>query len=481
MDVNEFLIFGESGGSQAVNLQTVQNIKKALETGYAYGSTDQTGYGAVRLESMDDVLKIVTAKEEHIRFWNAVTKSKANSTVEEFASIQELPEASGFGEYGMPNDSDGELKREVEFMRLTGITGKVSKLAQSVRNIQDPYAIEYRIKTIALLSKLNHLSVWGDTEKDPTAPNGIMKQALGRMSYPDQNVINLKGKPLTPEVLEMAGQIIQDNKGNPTNLQTWTSPGIYNYYVKQLMADKRYVVSAGMQDIYATAKNFTVGTAKGKIETDIFFNFRDQREINSLWPHMNKAKTDFAVSHEKAPNTYSVAVSQAVLTAAEKAAGKVGMTTGSYDYAIVAVNQYGAGKAVETTVDVNSDNKVVFTITDSSSNTATKYEIYRKKTEGTGKRDYRYIRSFKTTDTVVDDGYYIPGCGTCVVIDWDMQQVFAIKELVGMSKWPLPPFGWFDYWMQFIVWSPMVYNGNRIVVLDNVGGATELRASGLAA
>ena len=96
--MDEFLMFGESANSDGTygggNMKEVQELAKALEVGYAMGSTDQTGLGAFRLESLDPTVKWLTMQESSPAFWRAIRKGKAKSTVEEFATFNDVGEAN---------------------------------------------------------------------------------------------------------------------------------------------------------------------------------------------------------------------------------------------------------------------------------------------------------------------------------------------------------------------------------------------------
>jgi len=90
-------MFGELAGNGssfggASTVKELQDLAKALEVGYAMGTTDQTGFGATRLESLAPVVKWLTLNESSPAFFRAIRKGKASSTVEEFVTMNEVGE-----------------------------------------------------------------------------------------------------------------------------------------------------------------------------------------------------------------------------------------------------------------------------------------------------------------------------------------------------------------------------------------------------
>lgn len=66
-------------GFGTVPAQDVNELQKALEAGYQV--TSQTGGSALRVESLEASLKVVTFTNNHIKLWKKVPKSPAYSTV----------------------------------------------------------------------------------------------------------------------------------------------------------------------------------------------------------------------------------------------------------------------------------------------------------------------------------------------------------------------------------------------------------------
>ena len=66
----------------------VQELNKALEAGNQI--VNQTGGSALRVESLEGSLKVVTFSAHHIKFWKKIPKSPAYSTVDQTCKIKEM-------------------------------------------------------------------------------------------------------------------------------------------------------------------------------------------------------------------------------------------------------------------------------------------------------------------------------------------------------------------------------------------------------
>jgi len=468
--MDEMLFFGEDAFSMAPAQE--RELAKALDIDYSMGTTDQTGFSALRKESLDSTLKIVEANENSPAFWKAVKKGKATSAVEEFSVLNELGDASSYSSGDLPEEYDEDLKRDFEQVKLVGAVGKVPYFAQANEVINgDLVAQVTRMKTIAMLRKLDVLSVFGDATLLPTDPNGIIAQAIKRMKFPTQNVIDKQGKRMQLEDFNNAGKIIADNYGNSMNLKIWMGNDAYTDYVNQLIASKTYFLNGGAVDsVYVQARNLKIGSGGGNIETDVFFRHRGETFLGALHPKMNKAKTAFASMSDRAPSeliagTCSVSVDALV--------GSL-LPAATYDYAVVPVNKYGAQKAFElTSVVVAADKKCTFTISDNGSpdgREAAKFDVYRKLSSDTSKQNYKYLTSFAAAATSkLDDGSSVPGTTTVLAIDWDFDQVLRVDQLGSMSRLPLATISDAVRWLQKIYFTPKVFNGGKIVVFKNVG------------
>jgi len=457
-------------GVDDLTIDKLKEMQKSLEVGYAYGSTDQTGFGATRIESLDKTMKMAVASEESIRFFKAIKKSKAMSTVEEYTKMNEVGQANFYVEGGSPEEYDEDISRELEKVKYIGALGKVPITATMVKSVIDNEAMIVKAKTLAILKEINYKVFFGDSSLIGVEFNGIQKQFLDRVKYKTQNVIDLRGKYMTPEILSNGAMVIQDNYGNPSNLKFWGSPKSFQDYAKGLIKSRTYMVGNNkINDITVVPKKFNIAEGEGLYETDLFLRQRGQQYHDRPHPKLNSAGNAFVATTAKAPATLDS--SHCTATPASDATSL--LVAGTYDYAFLPRNKYGVGVPFEIkNVTVTTGQKVNFVISDNSSTVgqeATAFEIYRKLSSATAITEYRYLTSFKTSDTKVDNGEFIPGTTTGFLFDWNFDQVFEYRELLSMVKMPLAQIDDSKRWMQKHYGTPIVFNPNRIVMVKNIG------------
>lgn len=446
----------------------IEELRKSLTTGYEHGTTDQVGFGATRIESLEKTLKMMVEKEKTSKFWASLKKAKAESTVEEFAYVNNLGQANFYVEGGLPEEYDEDIRREFELVKYVGAVGKVPNVARSVNSIKEAVGLVQQLKTVAIIRQLDIKSFFGDAHKVPTEFNGFLAQFFARVKNPSENVIDLKGYAITPEVINQVGAIIEGNYGDPNNVKGWLSIQAYQKYVDNLIKSKTFFVNnSEVKNIVANPKVFELANTTGSLETDLHLKFKGQTYLDAPYPKLNASKTAFASTHDKAPNT----LSGATCTAAVATLTGSDLPANTYDYCIVPVNQYGAGAGFEVKgVVVAADKKVVFTISDNGSTyPATAFEIYRKPASLTGLSDYRFLKSVAVGDTKEDDGKEIPETEYALFFDWDFDQVLTFKQLLPMVKMDLAVIDDSYRWLQKLYGTPILFNPNKMVVLKNVG------------
>ena len=99
----------------------VEDINKALSAGYQ--SPGQFGGAALRMESLEATLRIVTFTQANIKLWRALPKLPAFSTVEEYTIQSSYGADSGIftREGELPQASDATYERKVAQVKFMGI------------------------------------------------------------------------------------------------------------------------------------------------------------------------------------------------------------------------------------------------------------------------------------------------------------------------------------------------------------------------
>ncbi|MCK9209260.1 MAG: hypothetical protein M0P61_00350 [Ignavibacteriaceae bacterium] len=469
------LMFGElavngSAYGGASTVKELQDLAKALEVGYAMGTTDQTGFGATRLESLDPVVKWLTLNESSPAFFRAIRKGKASSTVEEFVTMNEVGDANFYSEGGLPDEYDEDIRREFEQVKYIGTVGKIPLQALMVKSNTNNEALVTRAKALAIMKTADSKIIYGDAARNPYEWNGYYKQFKTKAKNVSQNTIDLRGKRVRPETLNESVQIIADNWGNANNVKCWMSAKDFQFYTDELLAGRRFVVgSSEARDLIASAKRFELGNGKGNIETDILLKYKGQNYIGAEYPKTNTAMTVFAATNSKAPATLNS--STATISVDTDAATLLDAAT--YDYAFVPVNKYGAGAAFEVKTNVVAASKrCTFTLTDNGSPSgqeATSFDIYRKLSSATAITSYRYLTSFTAAEAKIDNGEWIPGATNIFLWDWDFEQVLDFRQLLPMTKMGLAQIDDSKRWMQKLWAVPILVAPNKMVMIKNAG------------
>lgn len=215
---NEFgAIFGLPGGGML-------DLQKALEAGYVTDATAQVGGGALRIESLEQLLKLTTFQQQHIQLWKMIPKQRAFSTVEEFTRLQAYGQHDFvFQREGvLPPSQDADYARQAAFVKFLGVTREVSHPMTLVRtHVGDVMARENVNGILWILQALekklffgqSNLTVGGATEG--VEFNGLLRQI--QLGAPN-NIIDLANRGITQRDIRNAGQIIQNNFGNPTHM-----------------------------------------------------------------------------------------------------------------------------------------------------------------------------------------------------------------------------------------------------------------------
>jgi len=451
--------------------KSLDSLSKSLPTGYAVDPQQMFDMAVSRREDIDSTLTYLTEQESVSTFWKATTKIKAKSTVIQYNIVESLGGANFFPEGGAPEEYDESLKRELENVRYVGSLGKMSYPAQIVDSTFDTLAEIKKLKTTAIIRAADYKGFFADGNNNPIEWNGVYAQVARKAKNFSAQVIDMKGKKLTPEALNKTGQIIQGNYGNPGNIRGWISPLAYADYAQDIL-DRKIAVIMGQKitDITSIPQSFGFGETKGSFLTNLHLRYKGQTHIEDLHPKLNKARTAFA------PTTTKPAAKLDANTATCTVEALTGssLAAETYDYCFLAGNMFGVSAGFEVKgVVVNAANKkVTFAFSDNGSLPGQEMlfvEVYRKLSSSTGISDYRYMKTIALSDTTkCDDGTKIPGTTMGFFFDWD-PQVYHFRQLLPLMFDPLAKIDDSARWMQKLYGTPLVKNPNKIVIIDNIG------------
>ena len=169
--------------SASVSPAELAELSKALEAGSITGrdtANSTTASGApLKVESLENTLKLLTFRESDIQFWKRVPKLAAYNTVEEFNQLTSYgTEAGVFTNEGeLPREEDSTYVRRAEIVKFLGVTKIVSHPMQLVRtNIGSMIQQEIKNGTLFLLRKADKALAYGDSAIIPQEFNGLYAQ-----------------------------------------------------------------------------------------------------------------------------------------------------------------------------------------------------------------------------------------------------------------------------------------------------------------
>lgn len=347
----------------------VQELQKALEAGYQV--TNQTGGSALRVESLEASLKVVTYTNHHIKFWKKIPKSPAYSTVEEYNQLVSYgPTQFAFTQEGeLPPATDTNYARRTQLVKFMGTTREVTHPATLVHPAHgDVIALENQNGILWLLERVETALFTADSD---LAFDGEAEQWDGLDALIDPtSFLDVEGQPLQESDIEEASNLIIEAFGYPTDLFLGTRQ--LSDLVKTMYPRERVQLPAPVNGQIGQAIN-TMATQAGVIEfnPDIF--------IRALPSPPAAATSVNAPAAPQAPTSALNATTNGDFTKAAPAAGNV-----EYAYAYTACNRFGesapayiVANQVLTAVQRTAGGQIDVTLTNAAVLGAFPTEYYR--------------------------------------------------------------------------------------------------------
>lgn len=475
MDIGSRLF--ESGPNfDATAPSELAGLSKALEAGYQIGA-GRTGGSALRVESLDESLKVVTYNSNHIKLWKRIPKTPAYSTVEEWNELSSYGGAAFpfVGEGELPQAADSSYARRTTLVKYLGVVGEVTHQASMIHPAHgNLIALENQNKILWLLERMEQFLFTGDRT---LAFSGEASQWDGLDSLIDPtSVIDLQGNPLQQADIEEASNLVIENFGHATDLFLGTrtmSDLVKNFYPNQRV---QLPAPQNNQIGYTVSSMATQG---GNLDfmPDVFLRQRPSPPV---------AATSV---NAPAPVTSVTAADNAVTTGDFNKAAPSG--TNYYAYAVTACNRFGESAPVFigsafaiTQTNKTAGHKIRLTITNAATLGAflpEYFRIYRTKvaaatfTPTSTVTDYSLISQIPTTSQTAsatitfDDGNLnLPFTSTAYVGEMS-DQVLTFRQLMPMMKMDLAVLSPSFRWMILLYGTPIMFARKKWVRLINIG------------
>lgn len=204
--------FGTSSANQ------VSELNKALSAGTAV--SNQTGGSALRVESLEESLKVLTYTDRHLKLWPKVYKSPAYSTVEEYNQLLEYGD-DGYGPFvregELPLANDSRYQRRTQLIKFMGTTREITHPATLVHPAHgDLIALENQNGIMWLLRQIEIFLFTGNSKL--AALGGESEQWDGLDSLiAEDNFIDLEGAPPQEADFEEVTNLLAENYAYPTD------------------------------------------------------------------------------------------------------------------------------------------------------------------------------------------------------------------------------------------------------------------------
>lgn len=443
-DINVSNLAANQVGTGAIGGEQLEELSKALTAGYGSDPANFTGGSALRIQSLDKTMKATIQDNEHFRLFNALAKTGAGATVDEWT------ERSGVGgflggstnsETGRIAQSQGEYKRRVALVKYMMTRAEVSVVVTLGNNLASAKAVEAQNAALRLLTDAEYLSFCGDDTVVPTEFSGIfaqIEQAVAAGEIDGGNVIDANGQAITSvnAFNDAAAQIAKrGNFGRPTHF--FSSLNVQADLDNSLdPAFRVAVTNAADGGVKLGSPVVGLRTSHGNVATmsDVFVP-----DTDDLKPFQLEYGPIAAANAGMQPTV-------AAPVAAADVASKFGAPhAGNYYYLITGVSAAGQSTGViSSQIAVAAGQKVTLTITRSVGAQETGYAIYRSRKNGTNNvADFRLVKRIPSggaTTTFVDKNEDIPGTTkACILNLTPGADAISWRQLLPMMEFALYP------------------------------------------
>lgn len=456
--------------------QEIAELSKALEAGFQVGA-GQTGGSALRVESLESSLKVLTYTASHIKFWKKIPKSPAYSTVEEYNQLTQYggQQAPFVQEGELPQATDSSYVRRHTLVKFLGTSREVTHQASLVHPAHgDLIALENQSGILWLLEQVERHLFSGDAT---LAFDGEAEQWDGLDSLIDpSSILDLEGNSLQEADMEEAANTVVENYGFPTDLFLGTRA--MSDLVKTLYPRERIQLPAPMNGQIGNSIE-TIATQSGVLQ----FN-------PDIFVRQNPAPPTAATSAHAPASPASIADGALTGTTGDHNKGAPAGTS-SFAYVVTAANRFGESAptaVMASTVDMiqaekDAGNYVPLTVTNPATIGAFPpeyFRIYRSRASSSTTvpadlSSYSLISQVPAasqagsgTTTYNDVNLVLPFTSTAYLGQLD-PSVLTFRQLMPMMKMDLAVLSPAYRWMILLYGTPILFAPKKWLRMINIG------------
>lgn len=470
MDLGSFVSSADYEGIEGFgssSAQEVNNLFKALRAGQQINPPGSAVPGdgfTIKPESLDRTLKNVTYRAEHTVFWKQCDRTPAYNTVEEYSRLREYGNgvAAFIGEGELPVEDDATYSREFNVVKYMGTTRRVTHVMQTVRShIGNVIAQETTNGTLWLLRQVEKALFYGNSSLVPEEFDGLFTQ-LKQQNAGTANIIDMRGKPFSQEVVEEAAHIIRavPNFGNGTDL--YMADGAYSDFAQLFYPTQRsQIPTPSAPDGMVGFQVAGMRTQSGPIrfQPDVFIEPGRAPIANGVGD----------VSKRPSPPTLSASAAGA--PGGSRVSQFLAADAGDYRYKVAARNRFGISAPVDLDagagVTVAAGQEVTFSITDNG--LASSFIIYRTELNGAAGTEVQMTEvSVAAGAAYFDDNDDLPGTTSGALIQGNRENM-VIKQLAPFTRIPLATIDTSTRWAQVLYLVLTIHSPRKNVLFTNVG------------
>lgn len=454
-DYRDFNGFGVS------NPDEVADLKKALSAGQDVndpGAAPGVGF-PLRTESLEATLKNVTFEMDEIKLFKTIPKVPASNTVEEFNRMLAYSRGGArafdlgwMTEGDLPEEEDSTYERVTVLIKFLGVVGRVTHVANTIRPSHgNVISLETMNKTMFMLQQLEHSMFFGDSSLLTEQIDGLRK--LIEDGAPD-NIVDLRGEPMSEEYMNDGLLLIRDNFGMATDF--YSATGVFADLAKQVYDRQRFTVAPQPGVLGAQVTAFQGQHGKVNLHDSIFI------QPGGLAPAAGLGTAS------KRPLAPTITVAPAA--GADPLSLFTADDAGTYTYRVVARNRFGASTPVDTaSVAVAAGDAVTFTVQDGGQGTQY-YEVYRTEIGAAASTAELMVKVPRTgaTQVITDRNEDIPGTSDAFML-MQNQRSFSWSQLLPMTRIPLAAIDTSIRWAQVLYGAIKMYTPGKNLVFKNVG------------
>ena len=486
----------DSGVAQnmlGTNEDLIKAVVAGAGTGRDYNNVINTGAG-LKVESLDSMIKVLTARDEHIKFWKMLNHNSIYNTVHEYTRQLDYGNDSALftNEGETPEFSDANYDRKAKLIKYMGLSGEVSLAAQLVKNLDGKNNLARAIenRTRALMLAINRKLTTANSKYVPQEFDGLFQQhfeddqvgnSVLDTYFNSTQVIDARGSVLTESMVKDAmNSIYNTNFGFADTIIG--SPNVFNELSQQYDTQHRFDIGRKANinsEIGQSIAGINTQFGRVKVENDIFFDQKIAVNHNATNEHSKAPAAP--VKDGSAPATVVNTVATSKFTG----------FTGTYFYGVRARNRYGMSamtvlNTTAVTIAAGTDAVDLKFAAGSGSYAATSFVIYKtKKNESAYTNPNAFWPVFEVSAAELAAGYdgsgaasevrdrnlWIPGAQSALVckIDPEYMEYLQLAPTMKMDLAQTAPASRF---MVLNYGTAAMYLASKIVRIVNLGNIT---------